>query len=408
MKKGLLKNILKTATTFTVTASVTLSSLLMLNYKKLDGDLIGNQKYMDKVEEELGANMKIMELLAQNVTFSEGKIIRLVPNSSKKIHINIGDEISDRVKGHIRQVISEMNEVFDFINDDYNFVECSKEEFDKYRSGGETSISFNYTDIEREETHGITKSEIKNKTSLWDKDDSFYIVGASVYFDDSRFDELSDTSQLTIIKHEFLHTLGFGDIYQGYKDETSMINIGIVGLSTHLSPNDLKMLYVAYGTYHLNKFGFYDQGKMDKAKALIDEYEVKYYATLMNALSGGMKGNFQTITNEDLKEQVFEKDGLKITIKDGKYSYIDKYGVPQSGKLIVGENYVVLSDVQIPQSVSFVPLKEPVYQENLYKNDFLVLLKDENGLNIYNFDISHMKSENAEDDFLRELEISMR
>lgn len=68
----------------------------------------------------------------------------------------------------------------------------------------------------------------------------------------------------------------------------------------------------------------------------------------------------------------------------------------------------MLPDFQLGKEKNLAPLKYPTEQGNVYYNDFLVLLKNESGLNIYNFDIKHNKSDNMVDAFLRELEISVR
>lgn len=407
--KRVTKLILKSSATFMVTCAITLSSFITLTYKALDEDLLDNKKYMDKVEEELGANMKIMEMHGESVSYPGSReIIRLAPNSDGIIPVNIDGKISQRTKSNIQQALGEFNELFTHINDDYNFVECSEEELEKRKEEGDSTIKFDLTKFESNAIQGLTQSKVMYQNNLLKKGkQAFYISDSTVSFDETRFDELTDDSQLTIIKHEILHTLGFADIYSNYFDETSLVNVNIGGVSTHISPNDFKMLYVAYGNKHINKFGFYDQEKMDEVKKMIDEYEVKYYQYLISTLTNYTGGSFQKIENNDLVNgQTFEKKGITFTIKDGEYFYTDKYGEQRSGKLIYGDNYVVLADVQRPKT-TLAALKTQ-NEEREYYNDFYVLLKDEKGLNIYDFEYVHKQADNPVDKFVRDLEVSMR
>lgn len=411
MKKGFIKKALKKVSMVVVTTSLILGAGVMLTYKNFDEDLLDNKKYMDRVEEELGANMKIMEMHGEVVAFpGEEEIVRLAPNSDGKIPVNIDDKMSERAKENIRQVLDEFNEIFTHINDNYNFVECSESELENRKAKEDSTIKFDYTTFDSDLIHGKTQSKVISKNKLWDRySKAFYITDSSILFDESRFDELTDDSQLTIIKHEILHTLGFADIYSEYFDETSMVNVAIGGVSTKISPNDLKMLYVAYGNKHLNKFGVYDQEKMDEVKKMIDTYEEKYYQYLISKLVDYSDRSFQKIENDDLiNGQTFEKNGVTFTINDGKYFYTDKFGEQKSGNLILGENYVVLPDIQMVKiKTASAPLKN-FSEEKEYYNDFYVLLKDENGLNIYDFDYVHTESDNMIDEFVMDLEISMK
>lgn len=388
MKKGIIKNSLKNLATIVVTASLTLGGGIALTYRGFDEDLLNNKKYMDKVEEELGANMKIMNLHndKNEKLQNPNKITRLAPNSSKKIYINIGDEISEQTKGNIRQVIDEMNEVFDVINDKYNFTECDNESFKKYKAKEKTTISFNYKQLD-DDLSGEERSREQKRHSLWSDDEEVYIVGSSIYLNEQDFVDMPNESQLFIIKHEFLHALGFADIYGNYSDETSVMNVGMTGVSHLTSPNDLRMLYVAYGDKHLNMFGFYDQEKMDKVKKIMDDYEFKYYEYLINKVKEKTGKTFQKITSEDLKERGFKKERIVQKYEDGRYKYEDlifiikgdKYeyydadGNYQVKDLIIGDDYVILPNVWYTKQQA----------EEVVVDDFLVLLKDENGLNLY-------------------------
>lgn len=395
MKKGIIK---KAIICGAIIISTALTSLNVMGCEQIDEDLLDNEKYMGRVRTELNANMKIMEMYGDGFNANKTGIVRLRPNRSNKIYVNIDDKVSPRARDNIRQIIDEMNETFSHINDKYNFEECSEEDYIKYRKRDKTTIEFSYDKLEKEEMQGLTTSWYEYKKDLSLKERSYYIYKSVIHFDEERFDKLTNESQLTVIIHEFFHALGFNDIYRAYDDETSLMNTRGGEWVRHFSPNDLKMLYVAYGDKHINKQGQYDQAKMDEIKKIINNYEVKYYEYLMSNIREDEDWPFMKIDEEDLKEQTFNKDGVTFTIKDGMYSYTDTTGQQKTGNLIIGKDYVIVPDIILTSR----------YNKRTPYNDYFVLLKSDNDLKCYNVDLCYKYKKTLENLLVGELDILVR
>lgn len=395
MKKGFLKKFICGLTV----CSIGLGALTICRCSKIEEkDLLGNQQYQPKVISQLDADMQIMQLYNYiDGGQSPNQIVRLKPNKNKKVYIKIDDMVSDRAKGNIRKTLSEMNNAFSYINDSYVFEECSNETFASYRASGNSTISFNYAQLQKY-TYGLTSSSTAKSTKFgFAQSKGSYIQNSTIYFDYQVFDQLSDNSQLYVIKHEFLHALGFSDIYEAYDDETSLMNVGIVGLSTHISPNDLKMLYVAYGNKHINPDGSFNQEKMDEIKQLISKYESTYYEYLMSSLKSELQKDYQSITKTEVANKTFTKDGATITINQDTFTY-SKDGITQKGNLVIGEDYIILPDIQ-----SLSP-----YDNKTVYNDFLVLLKQNDKIDCYNIDIYHTSRTPNPDPLAKDLDIQIR
>lgn len=339
-------------------------------------DYLQNVKYQNEVSNQLNADMCIMNLYHNNGV-TNNKFVRLKPNESKKIYVNIGEEISSRALEHIKITLNELNTAFSHINDLYNFEICSYQDFVNYKKDKNTTISFEYTKL-ADKVYGLAESSLStNKLFNYTfENKQTYIKKASIYFDSQTFDTLSDESQLFVIKHEIMHALGFADIYNYYDDETSIMNVGIVGLSTHLSPNDLKMLYVAYGNKHINSDGSFNQQNLDKVVNLIKTYEKKYYQYLISNIRKITGGKFNAITPNEINNKTFSYNEATVTINGDNFIY-QKDDRVQKGKLIFGEDYVILPDIKL----------ENEYVQNY--NDFLVLLKQKEVINCRNFNIFH-------------------
>lgn len=373
-KKDIYKKILCGITT----CSLGIASLTIGGCSSSNNDLIGNNGYQNMVSEQLDANMTIMDLYGKGRD-AENNIVRLRPNSENKIYMYLDDSLSERTAKNVKQVIDEMNELFSCINDTYYFEECDYESYENYKNHNKTVISFAYDELEEKE-QGCTiykRGGINSfKGFKW-----LYINSSTIYFNETVFDRLSNDSQLYVITHEFLHTLGFGDIYKDdYKDELSLMNTRMNGISTILSPNDFKMLYVAYGNKHINGDGTFNQAKMDEIKKFIDDYEKLYYEKLMGTVGDEIDVSYEDISSDELSNLTFTKGDATITINNGTYTYI-KNGEEQTGNIVVGKNYVILPDI----------LMNDVNTPKNKRNDFLVLLKPEGG-NIECYDVVFNRS----------------
>jgi len=389
MKKGIVKKIL-CGLTICVTG---LTAFNVVKCAVTDKDYIGNKTHQSRVIEELDADMQIMQEFSLTNTNDANKLIRLKPNSTKEIYINIDRRIKGRERENINSTIDDFNTVFKNINDSYKFVICET----PIKSIGRTSIDFVYTSLPNS-VYGMTKSKTNNfkfLDSLSSKENC-YITDSTICLDKNVFSELSDVTQLFVLKHELLHTLGFSDIYTGYDDETSLMNVGLVGVSTKFSPNDLKMLYVAYGNKHINSDGTFNQEKMNQVKAQIDAYEQNYYKYLMSVVRNNVSYPFQLLNNKELNNLTFTKNNANISINNGEYEYTLN-GETKKGKLIVGDYYAVIPDIKRQQRYD----KEDMY------NDFLVIAKINDKITCYDIDIYHSTSKEIVDKAVLGLEIEL-
>lgn len=395
--------------------SIGLATLGLYNCSADDKDYLNNNQYRNRVTQELNANMQVMKNHSEDLA---NKIVRLKPNDDKKIYVHIGEDISSTVKTNIDKTLSEINNAFKYINDNYYFETCSQSEINKYKKESKTTLDFCYSSLAKD-VYGVANVVYKSNSRLFASADkeNMYITSGTIYLDKDVFANLIDDAQLYILKHEMSHVLGFADLYSNYDDETSIVNVGITGLSTHLSPNDLKMLYVAYGNKHINLDGSFNQEQMDKVKQLIKAYEKQYYKYLMNNIKKVFWKNnvsfssynkskndlskvgdlgcsndfldisvngeslfkeFQEISQDDINGLTFTKNDAKITIKGDSFIY-SYAGIEQKGELVLGDDYIILPDI----------LTQSPYDKITTYNDFLTILKINDRIGIYNFDIYH-------------------
>lgn len=365
--------------------TIGVAGVAVLKYCNNDKDLVGNKKYQQEVIAELDADMTIMQDYSHTDSYNIDKLVRLKPNDSKKIYVGVDEKITGRERKNINSAISDFNNVFSNINDAYNFVVCDSNERKSYSKAGNTTIDIKYSTL-AQNCYGFTESRI-NKISFLGRRKAYknaYIVGSSIYFDENVFPKLADITQLQIIKHEILHTLGFADLYTGYDDETSLMNVGVMGVSTKFSPNDIKMLYVAYGNKHINKDGTYNSEKMSEIKEKIDNYEKLYYKYFIDLIKNNNdnKKYFGSITEEDLTNLTFSKINATITIDNGEYTYTLN-GKTKTGKLIIGDDYAIIPDIK----------RDNKYNKGSMYNDFLILTKYKSKIVCFDLDIYHKRTD---------------
>lgn len=361
-----------TALATTVTMIV---GLLTYDYAEAQEDLIGNQRYQPVVAETIGADMEIMRRFSHNYKDDLDKLVRFMPSQEGKVYVNVEDNVSPRAKANIQKTFKHMNSAFGLINSSYNFVPCSNQEYEKHIKQNSPAIQFKYDSIN---TYGVL-----GQTGNFDFNRNFikginkglvYITNATITLNSDVFETLTDAEQLFIIKHEILHVLGFDDLYDDYDDETSVMNVGMIGLTEYLSPNDLKMLYVAYGNKHLNKNGSLNKQALQEVKEKIDKYEQMYYQYIMEKVFTHTTLNFEPITPEDAYFTIIIKDSLSVSLCNGTFTF--NYGdYSKHGKYVAGDNYIIVPDVKIGGN-----------------NDFLVIGKIDGHLQAFDLFIRHEKT----------------
>ncbi len=389
MKKGIVKKLIYGLTA----CSIGFSSFAIYKGFIANKDLLKNQSYQTEVLKQLDADMIIMQDFSYIKDGDLKKLVRLKPNKEKEICVEISSEITDKTKNNIEKSLTEFNEIFTNINDSYNFKIYETTELKEFNK--KSTISFKYKTLDKN-TYGLTTAE-KSKNFFFSNVDALencYIKKATIYFDEKVFDSLSNSSQLYVIKHELLHSLGFSDLYDYYDDETSLMNVGIVGYSNVLSPNDLKMLYVAYGNKHINNDGSFNQENLDKVKFYINEYEKNYYEHLIDIIKEKTDVELENINKEEILNLSLEYQKSKIQIENDKFNYsLDNYS--KEGNLICGKDYVILPDIKVKSK----------FKNNCLYNDFLVLFKIDGKLKCYNIDFYHFDSDKQIDDLAKDLDI---
>lgn len=389
MKKSLIKNLI-----YGITAcSIGFSSFAIYKGFSVNKDLLKNQSYQKEVSKQLDADMIIMQDFSYIKDGDLKKLVRLKPNKEKEICVEIPNEITEKTKNNIEKSLTEFNDIFFNINDSYNFKIYETTELNKFNK--EATISFKYRTLDKN-TYGLTTSMISKNYffSNVNNEENCYIKKATIYLDDNVFDSLSNSSQLYVIKHELLHALGFADLYDYYDDETSIMNVGMVGYSNILSPNDLKMLYVAYGNKHINNDGSFNQENLDKVKLYINEYENKFYDLIIDIIKKKTDVKLEDINKEEISNLSFEYQKSKIQIENDEFNYCLK-NYSKEGKIICGKDYVILPDIKVNSK----------FKNNCLYNDFLVLFKINGKVKCYNIDFYHSDSDNQIDDFAKDLDV---
>lgn len=363
MKNGIIKRIICGISA----CAIGVLSLTSARCIAVDQDLIGNQKYQARVEEKLDANMQIMKNNSKIEGNNLDNLIRLKPNESGKIYVSVDDRFSDNVKSNIQKSINDFNKIFSVINNNYNFVTCSSKEINEHFQKNETIVRFCPQKLEEDilacTSNGYNK--IFNIDSV-NITKNLYITDSEIYLNSSFFDSLSDVSQIGTIKHELLHVLGFADIYEKDIDETTMVNTKITGFSTLLSPNDIKMIYVAYGNKHINKDGSFNNEKIEQVSKLINKYEEEYYRVLVKNIQKKAQMQFESLSIDEIVGNEYENKGASIKINDNLQFNYTKDNYSKTGKAIVGDNYVILPNIV-----------------NNEKNDYLMFVKINGAVKCY-------------------------
>lgn len=369
-----------------IMATVSVGSFFV---KKQDDDILKNRIYQERIIEDLDANMELMYNKKSSKAKIQNKgIVRLKPNDDNKIYVEIQDNVEPRAKDNVEKVLNEFNEIFEYINDRYNFVACSEIEAEKQRAQSKTTLSVEYRYFDSETTSGRNVSDITNYSLLTEngKQVNTYVYSGLISLNSLLFDSLPDESQRYVIKHELLHSLGFADMYEGYKDETSIMNSRLRDFSEHISPNDFKMLYCAYGDKHIKADGQYDYWKVLEIKNKINEYSEHFYNYLMNNLKKKTRKEFKPLKAEDYENKTFEKEDVVITINDDKEFEYRCNDVIKKGRLIVGEDYAIVPDIQFKDM----------------ENNYLVLVKRDKEVECLDvaFVLGYYTAEGFEDDII--------
>lgn len=351
-----IKKIIKRTVTTIVGTTELISSACALTVKQEDYDYLKNRTYFSVVKEELDANMNLMDNSVIDDNWRNGGILRLKPNASKEIYLYIDEKVSEDIQTKIHKVINNFNNIFDYFNDNYNFVFVDEQTFNKKLEKKKSSISFSYSQM-AENVNGENHYYFNNYDleELNETQTNAYIYKSDIYFNPDSFNNSDDNSQLRTIKHELLHSLGLNDMYYGYVDETSIMNANVRKNPAMLSPNDLKMLYCAYGNRHINSDGSFNQEKLDEVKEMFKQYEVFYYNQLIKNIKKLTNKTFKEITLSDVDSKEFIKDDAQIKINGDEFEFVDG-DYKRTGKLVCCEDSLIIPDIYFDGRNNFLIL----------------------------------------------------
>ncbi len=347
--------------------------------------VVSNTKYLNtidnipKVADAVGVDMQMMQL-----GFS---VPRLKPNKSGNVYVYIDENIPENTRANITSSLEYYNEILSKITNKYNFKVCNVAEYLANKAISNSTIKFEYKTLDGlDHGHNFTdynKTILNSITDSEEKANDVYIVNSTIYLNQKYFEKISDDAQTCVIRHELLHTLGFNDTYVGYKEETSLMNTAVVAISNNISPNDLKRLFVAYDE-NLASDGKINQRELNRVSQIIQDYENKYYETLMQNVFSKIPNNFSEISESEVANFNDTVNNIEVNIdKYNNFTYKTSGVNRGGGRIILGKNYVILPNVIVDNY-----------------NDFLVLLKDENGLKAYNLSFFHETNDYTTLDFL--------
>lgn len=334
---------------------------------------IKNDSIIPEVAHELTVDLSILH----NDAFND-QIVKLKPNNNNKVYVCVDNNVSARAKKNIANSLNYFNDIFDNINDRYNFELCDKATEIANRALANSTIHFDYKDTGNL-VYGATYRNFNKPVLLKaiDKNSYYsnvYSIHSNISLNQQYFDKLSDFTQESIIRHELLHVLGIEDTYVGFKEEASLLNVNYTSVINKVSPKDLARLYVLYDEALIADGNKINQAELARVKERISDYEKGYYAEVAKIVKNKLgKTDYKTITNDDIVGFTTIIDNIELTIgQNGQFSYTSSKGDKGTRSIIKGSNYIVLPDIK-----------------NGNYEDFYVILKDENGLQAYNMSIFH-------------------
>lgn len=333
---------------------------------------IKNNDIIPDVANELSVDMSIM----QNKDFNY-EIVKLKPNSNNKVYVCVDNKVPERTQKNIISSLKYFNDLFDDINDKYNFELCDKATYIANYAMANSTVYFDYKNTGNF-VYGLAERNCNKPLILKAfSEDAYYSnvynLRSTIYLSSQYFDKLTDSTQESIIRHELLHIFGLEDTYTGFKEEASLLNVDYTTVINKVSPKDLARLYILYDEALIEGGNKINQTELARVKERILNYEKEYYGDLVAILKDELgKTDYKPITNSDLERYSIAVNGMVITIdQDGQFTYVSATGDKVTRSIIRGSNYVVLPDIR-----------------NGDYEDFYVLLKDENGIKTYNLEVN--------------------
>ncbi len=315
---------------------------------------ISTSGYTQQIAKELNTDLGLMNNLKfTGMENTQKGLTRLKPNITNKIYCYIDPNVPKEVRKNIEDSLEYFNDLFDFINDRYNFKLCSKERYLAHKFLSESTISFEMKTSEQLGDVNIQGLNMlkpnKNLISqMINNVDNVYIVDSSIYLNVEAFKQrLNDTEQRYVIKHEIMHSLGLGDMYDNaYFNDASIMNAGY-DLTDNLSPNDMRLLFTAYHE-KLVQNNAIDYTYLNKVKTLLDNYEEWYYKMVFEFCRPALGSNLKKISASEINSTIFQLPGKKgsLLVNDNN-TFVSYYnGIETMSKAFVSDEYIICPNVQ--------------------------------------------------------------
>lgn len=309
----------------------------------------------------LGADLT---LLKNRTTFLKeydedykSSFLRLKNNGNRPIYVYI-DDIDNNLEENIKETLNETQDLLSYINESYHFKIVSKQMDEVVKYYNQSAIRFSVEKLENT-VNGDNISSFNYNPKEYEK---LYIVHSHIKINSNFLERNPSKEQIkNVLFHEILHSFGFPDLYDDeYKERLCYMNVA--NRFHLLHPNDIKMLYCAYGNKHIDKEGNVDKTKLQQVKEALDKYEKYYYEKVFNdffeqfsylepAKTNKLSSDFKLIEERFRETLIYEvkDDKYKITILDLKSNLIEEI----TGEVLKTDKYIVFKDVVFNDSSSY-------------------------------------------------------
>lgn len=336
-----------------------------------------NNDLISQVADKLDADMDIMTYEKYN-----DQLVRLKPNDDGKISVYIAKDIPQRTYQNIENSLDYFNNIFSNINNKYNFtiVDFAKYSADKLLQ--KSTIKFDYKvlddNINAFNSHLQTIYELPKKLIAESKNNGKYCVSSTISLNKTYFDkeEYDDSLQRYTIRHELLHSFGFNDVYTKITDFSTLMNVENMSITNEISPSDMSRLFIAYCDDYVNDNNTINYEKLDEIKDYLSEYQTTYFTHIADTLKKAFNNKVYDFSNEELRHFGASYGLLDVKMQnDMQYEYVyNKHAIDPNnsyygkGDIIKGSDFAILPKITI---------------NNLCR--YYIILKDEKGLNLYDF-----------------------
>lgn len=308
----------------------------------------------------LGADLTLLKnrttFLKEYDEAYKSSFLRLKNNGNHPIYVYI-DDIDNNLEENIKETLDETQDLLSYINENYHFKIVSKQMYEVVKYYNQSAIRFSVEKLE-DTVNGDNTSSYNYNPKEYEK---LYIVHSHIKINSDFLERNPSKEEIkNVLFHEILHSFGFPDLYNDeYKERLCYMNV--TNRFHLLHPNDIKMLYCAYGNKHIDKEGNVDKTKLQQVKEALDKYEKYYYEKVFNdyleqyshlepAKTNKLSSDFKLIEDRFRETLIYEvkDDKYKITILDLKSNLIEEI----TGEVLKTDKYIVFKDVVFNDSSS--------------------------------------------------------